>query len=173
MQKRALIVVDMQNDFITGGLGTPQARAIVPYVVEKIARRRADGWDVLLTQDTHPTHYLQTREGKALPVEHCVDGTPGWEICPEVRAACGDARCFEKGAFGSLTLAQHARQAGYTHVELVGVCTDICVISNALLLRSALSEAQIGVDAAGCAGVTPQQHETALAAMRACQIDIV
>lgn len=172
MEKKALIVIDMQNDFVTGCLGTPEARAILPRVTEKIADRRAQFWDVLLTQDTHPDNYLQTREGRTLPVEHCIRGTPGWEICPEVKKACGGAPVFEKGTFGSPELAQYVRDAGYTKLELIGVCTDICVISNALLLRSVLGEAWIGVGASACAGVTPQSHINALEAMKACQINV-
>lgn len=170
--KKLLVVVDMQKDFIDGALGTPEAQAIVPAVVEKIA---AFTGDVVYTRDTHSENYLETAEGKKLPVVHCVKGTPGWELHPEVeRAGAGKtAAVIDKPTFGSTELADLAQQGGYEAIELIGLCTDICVISNALGLKARLWETPIGVWKDCCAGVTPQSHENALAAMAMCQIDIL
>lgn len=169
---KILIVVDMQNDFIDGSLGTPEAVRIVPRVVEKI---RAWEGPVYATQDTHYENYLQTREGQALPVEHCIQGTSGWQIAPAVRTALGlDAVCLTKLTFGCRELAETlARlEEPIDEIELIGLCTDICVVSNALLLRAFLPEVPISVDAACCAGVTPESHRAALDTMRMCQIQI-
>ena len=170
--KKLLVVVDMQKDFIDGALGTPEAQAIVPAVVEKIA---AFAGDVVYTRDTHSENYLETAEGKKLPVVHCVKGTPGWELHPEVeRAGAGKtAAVIDKPTFGSTELADLAQQGGYEAIELIGLCTDICVISNALGLKARLWETPIAVWKDCCAGVTPQSHENALAAMAMCQIDIL
>ena len=170
--KKLLVVVDMQKDFIDGALGTPEAQTIVPAVVEKIA---AFAGDVVYTRDTHSENYLETAEGKKLPVVHCVKGTPGWELHPEVeRAGAGKtAAVIDKPTFGSTELADLAQQGGYEAIELIGLCTDICVISNALGLTARLWETPIGVWKDCCAGVTPQSHENALAAMAMCQIDIL
>ena len=149
-----LIVVDMQEDFISGSLGTQEAQDIVPAVVEKIAA--FDG-DVVYTRDTHGENYLATAEGKKLPVVHCVKGTAGWEIDPAVLAA-GEgktAAIIDKPTFGSEELCDFAEKGGYEAIELIGLCTDICVISNALLCKAALPEVPISVDSACCAGVTP------------------
>lgn len=121
--------------------------------------------------DTHDEHYLDTQEGRKLPVPHCQKGTEGWEICPQLSGFSG--RRFEKGTFGSLDCAEYAARGGYEEVELIGLCTDICVISNALLLKAALPQARIQVKADCCAGVTPESHENALRAMEMCQIEIV
>ena len=168
--KRLLVVVDMQKDFIDGSLGTEEARAIVPAVKEKILSRQADGWDVAFTLDTHGEDYLSTREGKRLPVPHCIAETDGWELCDELGDVKG--RYFEKTTFGSTDLGSYAASRGYEKIELVGLCTDICVIANAFLLQAYLPEAEISVDASCCAGVTPDSHETALRAMGACQITV-
>lgn len=168
---KLLVVVDMQKDFVDGALGTPEAVAIVPKVRDKILKCRADGWMVIFTRDTHTEAYLKTQEGKKLPVIHCVKGTLGWEIVPELSVE--DSSIFDKVTFGSMELAQYA--AGLSDLEaiqLIGLCTDICVISNALLLKAALPEIPISVDADCCAGVTPESHRNALAAMEACQIEI-
>lgn len=177
---KVLVVVDMQNDFIDGALGTPEAVRIVPGVVEKIRN-----WDgvVYATQDTHFTNYLETQEGRILPVEHCIQGTHGWHIEASVRkaltegAARNDSTLYvTKTTFGSRDLAETLAQRNKTEtieeIHLVGLCTDICVISNALVLKAFLPEAQLAVDAACCAGVTPQGHQNALDAMKACQIKI-
>lgn len=168
---KLLIVVDMQKDFIDGALGTPEAVAIVPAVAEKIAGYRAAGDMVIFTRDTHTADYLNTQEGRNLPVPHCLRGTPGWEICD--RLSVEDSPVVDKPTFGSTRLAHMvSRLEELESVELVGLCTDICVISNALLLKAALPEVPISVDAACCAGVTPQSHENALNAMKMCQISI-
>lgn len=177
-----LVVVDMQRDFVTGSLGTPQAQAIAPAVAERMERAKKEGTAVVLTLDTHESNYAETREGRMLPVAHCIRDTQGWTLAPEIAAACGRGMIsFEKPTFGSTALAQHvARFAseratedgrGLT-IELCGVCTDICVISNALLIKATLPEADLVVDSALCAGVTPALHEAALAVMRSCQIDV-
>lgn len=170
--KKLLVVVDMQEDFISGALGTKEAQAIVPAVVEKIA---AFEGDVVYTRDTHTEQYLDTAEGKKLPVVHCVKGTPGWQIHPEVlKAGAGKtAAIIDKPTFGSAELGELAENGGYDAIELIGLCTDICVISNALYLKARLWETPIAVDKACCAGVTPASHENALAAMVMCQIDIL
>lgn len=166
--KKALIVVDMQNDFITGALGTPEAAAILPAVKAKIAA--ADG-PVYFTRDTHSEDYLLTQEGKKLPVKHCILGTPGWELADGLRRK-GDV-VLNKPTFGSVLLPAMLREDGpFDEIELVGLCTDICVISNAMLLKAYFPEAVVAVDSACCAGVTPQSHQNALDAMRMCQIEI-
>ena len=170
---KILVVVDMQNDFIDGALGTPEAAAIVPNVAEKI--RTWDG-EVYATQDTHQADYLTTQEGKNLPVVHCVEGTQGWEIAPAVREALTNFTCLTKPAFGSRSLAETLvivnQHQPIEEIVLVGLCTDICVISNAMVLKAFLPEVPIRVDAACCAGVTPESHPNALNAMRICQIAV-
>ena len=168
-----LVVVDMQNDFVTGPLGTPEARTILPKVAEKVKNFPGR---VLFTRDTHEENYLESREGRALPVPHCIRGTRGGEICPELETLRKEEP-IDKPTFGSTGLGEVLRAADQYgekigKITLVGVCTDICVISNALLLRAFLPEAEIAVDAACCAGVTPESHQTALRAMKACQIAI-
>lgn len=168
----ALVVVDMQKDFIDGSLGTKEAEAIVDRVVKKI--KYFEG-DVIYTRDTHGEDYLETSEGKKLPVPHCVKDTEGWQINPRVFAA-GDGKCaavIDKPTFGSEALVSFVKEKNYGKITVVGLCTDICVISNALLLKAALWETPIEVDAGCCAGVTSQSHERALEAMGMCQIEIV
>ena len=166
---KVLVVVDMQNDFIDGSLGTSEAVAIVPAVVEKIK-----AWDgvVVATRDTHTTDYLNTQEGRFLPVEHCIEGTPGWEIAPAVSAVLEEkeAEIVDKPTFGSTILAEMLSSEDVSEIELIGLCTDICVVSNALLLKANMPEMPISVDAQCCAGVTPAKHEAALETMRSCQI---
>lgn len=173
--QRLLIVIDMQNDFIDGSLGTKEAQAIVPAVVEKI--REFDG-TVLFTRDTHGEDYLQTAEGKKLPVVHCIKGTKGWELQEEIEAlrAEKNAVVFDKQTFGSRELAEYISESiqsgGVDSIVLCGLCTDICVISNALLLKAFMPEVSIVVDSARCAGVSVESHENALKAMSMCQIEI-
>ena len=170
--KKLLIVVDMQEDFISGSLGTKEAKAIVPAVVEKIA---AFEGDVVYTRDTHTEQYLDTAEGKKLPVMHCIKDTQGWQIHPEVWSA-GRGKTvavIDKPTFGSMELGNFAKAGQYDAIELIGLCTDICVISNALYLKACLWETPITVCKDCCAGVTPASHENALAAMTMCQIDIL
>lgn len=167
-----LVVVDMQNDFIDGSLGTEEAKAIVPKVAEKI---KAFKGLVLATRDTHDKDYLTTQEGRKLPVEHCIKGTGGWEIRQEIAELIKEEP-IDKPAFGSRVLAERLLALdGKETVEsitLVGLCTDICVISNALLLKAFLPEIPVIVDASCCAGVTKESHIQALEAMKMCQIQI-
>lgn len=171
--RRILVVVDMQNDFIDGALGTKEAVSIVPAVKEKITTYAPE--DVYYTLDTHETDYLQTQEGKYLPVEHCIRGTEGWKLSPELEAELSGAKRYEKPTFGSVNLAFRLRELANEEeieVELVGLCTDICVVSNALLLKAMMPEVRISVDAACCAGVTPDNHRAALQTMKSCQIQV-
>ena len=168
-----LLVIDMQNDFIDGALGTPEAVAIVPKVREKI--RNFDG-TVLFTRDTHGENYMETQEGKNLPVPHCIRGTDGWQIRPELEEL-RVTEPIDKGTFGSDELGKILRDLNdedpIGSITVIGLCTDICVISNALLAKAFLPEVPIEVDASCCAGVTPESHENALKAMASCQIRIV
>ena len=167
---KVLVVVDMQNDFIDGSLGSPEAVAIVPYVSRLV--KAFDG-EVIFTRDTHSEDYLCTREGKLLPVPHCIKGTHGWQITDALTVKEGSA-IIDKPTFGSTELAARlAGISGLTSVTLVGLCTDICVISNAMLIKARLPELDVTVDSRGCAGVTPESHENALSVMRMCQIDII
>ena len=168
-----LIVVDMQNDFIDGALGTKEAVAIVPNVREKIQQFNGT---VLFTRDTHGPNYLQTQEGRNLPVEHCIKGTDGWEIRLELDAL-RKTEPIDKVTFGSaelgFRLAEMNAEEPIGSITLIGLCTDICVISNAMIVKAFLPEVPVRVDAACCAGVTPESHENALAAMKCCQIEII
>ena len=172
-----LIVVDMQKDFIDGALGTGEAQAIVPAVCTRIRECMANGYALIATLDTHEENYMETREGKYLPVPHCIRGTAGWRIRPEVIEALGkDALFVEKPTFGSVRLPEIIRdrsgEDGPEAIELLGLCTDICVVSNALLLKAAFPETDFNVHADCCAGVTPEKHYAALETMRSCQIVI-
>lgn len=170
-----LIVVDMQKDFIDGALGTAEAQAILPKVVEKVRHWQGE---TLFTRDTHQEDYLSTQEGKHLPVIHCVEGTDGWQIAPTLQEYVTSPP-LDKPTFGSLTLISHlVEMIGNTpqkevSITLVGLCTDICVLSNAIILKPAFPEATIIVDGECCAGVTPASHQNALSAMTMCQITVV
>lgn len=169
---KVLVVVDMQHDFVDGALGTSEAKQIVENVKKKVELYWSVGDKVIYTQDTHATNYLQTQEGRNLPVEHCLKNSWGWEILSEVYKA--GAPVVEKKGFGSLELLDMI--AGIEEVEsieLVGLCTDICVISNAMILKSRFPEIPISVDASCCAGVTPESHANALRAMQMCQIQVM
>ena len=169
--RKILIVVDMQNDFIDGALGTAEAVAIVENVKDKI--RTYEQKDIFVTMDTHQPEYLQTQEGRNLPVEHCIRGTEGWQIRKDIADLLPDAKVYEKPTFGSIALAKDIAVIASREeisIELIGLCTDICVVSNALLLKAAMPEVQITVDPACCAGVTPESHEAALRTMQMCQI---
>ncbi len=170
--KKILVVVDMQNDFVDGALGTKEAQEIVGRVVEKIKSYPSDC--VYATRDTHTEDYLNTQEGKFLPVVHCVEGTEGWQLKKEVAEVLKDAVIVNKPTFGSVALADMIFLELQAHqeieVELIGVCTDICVVSNALLLKARMPEVTIKVDPSCCAGVTPESHEAALKTMQMCQI---
>lgn len=167
---KLLVVVDMQKDFIDGALGTKEAQKIVPNVIEEI--KNFDG-DVVFTFDTHSSIYLDTREGKNLPVEHCIKGTDGWKLHQDIEPLSLGKKCFHKPTFGSVELANFVADGDYTDITLIGLCTDICVISNAMLIKAYLPEVDISVKASCCAGVTPESHENALSAMKMCQIDII
>ena len=172
--RKVLVVVDMQNDFIDGALGTAEALAIVDNVKEKIRRYAPE--DVFATRDTHQPDYLETQEGRNLPVPHCVQGSAGWQIRQDIAALLDGARIFDKVTFGSVQLAQHLaglNEQEPLEIELVGLCTDICVVSNALLLKAYMPEVRISVDSGCCAGVTPQKHSAALETMRSCQIYVM
>ena len=170
---KVLIIVDMQKDFVDGALGTQEARAIVDAVRKKLAAHEGP---VIFTQDTHQPDYLNTQEGRLLPVEHCIEGTEGWRIIPELRpyAEKPGVKIIRKPTFASVELARAlaARAGEIEEIELVGLCTDICVVSNALLLKAFLPEMKISVDSACCAGVTPEKHAAALETLRSCQIDV-
>jgi nicotinamidase-related amidase len=171
---KILVVVDMQNDFIDGVLGTSEAQAIVPNVKKKVEETLANRGVVIYTRDTHGENYLETQEGKNLPVPHCIRGTHGWEIADEVyKEGC---MTWDKRTFGSTDLHLYIT-SNYRNrideVELVGLCTDICVISNAMLLKAHMPETPITVDSSCCAGVTPESHINALRAMEMCQIKII
>lgn len=165
-----LIVVDVQKDFVDGALGTPEAQAIIPRVKEKIAEYRANGGKVIFTRDTHPKNYLETNEGKHLPVEHCIEGTDGWQIYEGL--AESDSVILNKPAFGYLTWRQHIEDSADLEIELIGLCTDICVASNALILKATFPEAVVSVDSTACAGATPAAHDAALLTMKACQVKV-
>ena len=173
MMKKVLVVVDMQKDFVNGALGTKEAVAIVDAVVEKV--KNFDG-EVIFTRDTHFENYMDTQEGKHLPVIHCVKDTDGWQIIPQLRELCETmaCKCYDKPTFGSTVLAEDLKkyyEAGELEsVELVGICTDICVVSNALMIKAFMPELPVYLDASCCAGVTPEKHEAALETMRSCQI---
>ena len=174
---KILVVVDMQNDFVTGVLGTKEAVEIVPKVKDRILRGMAQGEAVLFTRDTHEACYLETQEGRNLPVPHCVRGTDGWEIIPQLTEYTKGCTIVDKPTFGSAelgTLLQELNQKEpIEKITLIGLCTDICVISNALLVKAFLPETEVVVDAKCCAGVTPESHRNALAAMKMCQINVI
>lgn len=168
--KKLLVVVDMQKDFVDGGLGTKEACDIVGNVLDKVKDAKEDETDIVFTRDTHEENYLRTQEGRYLPVVHCVKGTPGWEIVECLKPYAW--KVIDKTTFGSTELAHYAAQHRYTEIELVGLCTDICVVSNALILKAALPETLVKVDASCCAGVTPESHDAALTTMRMCQVEV-
>lgn len=175
---KVLIVVDMQKDFIDGALGSPEAQAIVPNVVAKINEYKEEGV-IIYTRDTHFDNYMETMEGKFLPVPHCIVNTEGWQIAPEVFVE--DSEVVDKYTFGSYNLPNEifpacGKKYGNTDIEsieLIGLCSDICVISNALILKSIFHDISIIVDSKCCAGVTPAKHEAALEVMRSCQIEVI
>ena len=172
--RKILVVVDMQNDFIDGSLGTPEAVAIVENVKDKI--RSYDKSDIFVTMDTHAPNYLETQEGKNLPVEHCIKGTDGWKVRPDIDELLQGAAVYEKPTFGSVKLAEDISRIAANEeieIELIGLCTDICVVSNALLLKANMPEVKVSVDPACCAGVTPESHEAALKTMQMCQVNVL
>lgn len=171
MMRKVIVVIDMQNDFIDGALGSKEAQVMLPHLVAKLEREK----DALLifTQDTHSKNYMETQEGRNLPVPHCIKPEKGWEIAPSLQPFVKKAAAvIEKPAFGSLELPKAVAKLQPDEVELVGLCTDICVISNAMILKAAFPELPVAVDASCCAGVTPASHDNALQAMKMCQVDI-
>ena len=164
---KILIVVDMQNDFVSGSLGTAEARDIVTKV-----RAKLDGFDgdVIFTRDTHNEEYLKTNEGKHLPVEHCIKGSWGWEIIDELKPYV--KKVIDKPTFGSTELVEYLKTKNYDSFELCGLCTDICVVSNALLIKANFYEAEVSVDSTCCAGATVNSHNSALETMKMCQIEV-
>ena len=170
--KNVLAVIDMQNDFIDGSLGTPEAPLTVPAVVREIENPAYDG--IIATMDTHHENYMETLEGKKLPVMHCIKGTDGWQIRPEILAAleARNAEIIEKPTFGSIALAERLAAEKPESITLCGLCTDICVLSNAILLRAYLKDTVIRVIAAGCAATTPEKHQATLAVLNSCQIEV-
>ena len=172
--KDLLLVIDMQNDFIDGALGTKEAVSIVPNVIKHVQEFEGD---VLYTRDTHFENYLETQEGKNLPVPHCIRGTHGWELTDELKALrdANNSPVLDKLTFGAKELPTYLEARypnGLASVELIGLCTDICVISNAMVLKAFFPELPVSVTASCCAGVTPESHENALNAMKMCQIGV-
>lgn len=172
-----LIVVDMQKDFIDGALGSEDAVAIVPYVAEVVKKSFESGEIVIFTRDTHQSDYLETQEGKKLPVPHCVKDTDGWQIDKTLAPYASKCMVIDKPTFGSTELAEILKKANALEpietVTLIGLCTDICVISNAMLIKATLPEVTVKIDAKGCAGVSKKSHQNALSAMATCQIEIL
>ncbi len=169
--KKLLLVIDMQNDFVTGSLGSKEAEKIVINVKEKIEQYKNNNYDIIFTRDTHFENYLETQEGRNLPVVHCVKGTVGHEIIKEL-----DTKGYEvvdKPSFGSIELSEKVAQGIYDEVELCGLCTDICVVSNAVILKARLPETIITVDSKCCAGVTEESHNAALCTMKMCQVNVI
>ena len=173
--KKKLVVIDVQNDFVTGSLGTKEAQAMLPRLIEKV--KAFDG-EILMTRDTHEADYMETQEGRMLPVPHCIRGTEGWALVPELEAIRVEQnlKVYDKPCFGSLELVADMKAAyergELESLELIGICTDICVVSNALMLKSTMPELPMYVDAECCAGVTPEKHEAALEVMRSCQVNV-
>ena len=165
---KTLIVIDMQNDFISGSLGTKEAQAIVPNVKKKIEEYKSRGNEIIFTRDTHQSDYLETNEGKLLPIKHCINGTYGWIIADEVNYP--EYKHINKRTFG-YTFWNYEEE--FEEIEIVGLCTDICVISNALILKAQFPGIAITVDANCCAGTTPERHRAALEVMKSCQINVI
>ena len=172
-----LVVIDMQNDFVDGALGTKEAEEITENVVKRVGKAKEIGEKLIFTRDTHKEDYLSTQEGKNLPIVHCVKDTKGWEIIDSLKKYTDGRLIIDKPTFGSDELAAILKEEnGRNEIEkitLIGLCTDICVISNALLIKTFLPEVKIVVDSACCAGVSPETHDNALNAMKVCQIEVV
>lgn len=181
---KILVVVDMQNDFIMGSLGSADAQAIVPKIAEKI-KKLGENDGVIFTLDTHNDGYLFTQEGRKLPIQHCIEHSVGWRLHQDLMDAAAsilNSASLKKNTFGSVQLFSEicnmysyckSQSSEKLEIELVGVCTDICVISNALLLKTYFPEVEISVDANCCAGLTPEKHEAALSVMESCQINVI
>ena len=166
---KTLIVVDVQNDFVTGSLGTKEAEVIIPKVKKKIEEYMSRGDQIIFTRDTHFENYLETNEGKHLPVEHCIFESKGWEIVEGVEPEHYPVKYINKESFGW----NRWHERNFEEIELIGLCTGICVISNALILKANFPEIEITVDASCCACVTPESHRAALSTMKLCQINVI
>lgn len=173
---RVLVVIDMQNDFVDGALGTKEAEAIVQPVTERVKQALQNDELLIFTRDTHTERYLSTQEGKNLPVKHCIVGTHGRELVDALLPFAQQAKIFDKPAFGSLALMSHLKELAATQtieqLTIIGLCTDICVISNAFIIKAGLPEVPIVVEEKCCAGVTPESHKRALETMKVCQVHI-
>lgn len=172
---KTLIVVDMQNDFISGSLGSDEAKKIVKNVIKKIAFYRKNNHQIIFTRDTHDNNYLRTQEGKNLPIEHCLIDTFGWQIIDDIEIQKYDT-IVNKSTFGcdwSKKIRENELNIFGDEIEIIGLCTDICIISNAMILKSIFPETSITIDSNCCAGSTPENHKNALAAMKICQINII
>lgn len=182
---KAIILVDLQNDFIDGALGSPEAQAIVPTVCERLKEYEKEQPLVIFTKDTHYENYLETQEGKNLPVSHCIYGTPGWSINKQISSIVdtgkfhfwSDSNVIRsrvlKNTFGSTDLMEILKITDFEEIIFMGLCTDICVVSNVLAAKMTLPETLITVDASCCAGVTPEKHKAALETMKSCQINVI
>lgn len=168
--KEALVVVDMQNDFLSGSLGSAEAVSVLPAVRKRIASARSTGATIVFTRDTHGDDYFSTQEGRLLPVAHCRKDTEGWQLASDLKTE-GD-EVFDKNSFGSLELARYLQAEKFERICFVGVCTDICVVSNALLAKTFCPEAELVVFADCCAGTTKAAHEAALSTLSSCQVRI-
>ena len=168
---KVLVVIDMQNDFVTGGLGTKEAQNIVPNVVAKLKKAKENGDNIFFTRDTHYENYMDTLEGEKLPIPHCIINSEGWKVIPQLQEYAKKAFIIDKKTFGFLTwLSCIPRDT--KEIELIGVCTDICIVSNALILRANYPNMKITVDSSCCAGTSREAHESALVVMKCCQIDV-
>lgn len=171
-KKKILIVIDVQNDFVTGSLGTPEAQAVVPNIVKKVEEYRSRDDVIIFTTDTHYDDYLETPEGKKLPVSHCIVGTSGYKIIPELNVELSTMeKIYPKNTFGYRWNISH--WICCYDVEIIGVCTDICVVTNALVLKTHYPDIEITVDASCCAGTSPEKHKAALEVMKSCQINVI
>ncbi len=170
---KLLVVVDMQKDFIDGALGTSEAVSIVDNVASYIEKCEKEDFDIVFTRDTHREDYMETQEGKKLPVVHCIKDSEGWQIDKKLEKYAEGKQIFDKPTFGSVELMNYVTEKGYDEIHLLGLCTDICVISNAMLVKAALPEARICVVENCSAGVTPDSHKNSLEAMKSCQIEVI
>lgn len=169
--KKLLVIVDMQNDFVSGALKAEGGEIALKNAIALIKREKALGTEIVYTQDLHGENYLETQEGKRLPIPHCIKDTKGAELAEGVY--CNGARVFEKGGFASVALGEYARAGCYDEILFAGICTDICVVSNALLVKAYCPNARLAVIASACAGTTQDNHLAALSVMKTCQIDII